>query len=217
MSIGGRIKELRGEMARHDFADLFGVARNTIQRYENDERTPDSVFIAALCNHFKITVDWLISGEEPMHREALQPHPSLDYDYIPMVEAKLSAGGGSFVEAEGVQGYYAFRKDWLRRVATSVKDLVLMRVTGDSMTPNLQKNDTVLIDTNRKDIKEGEIYAIRYDYTIMVKRLAFRPGQKVLVISDNKTDFEPYEVAIQDLHVIGQVIFFSRSLIPEGI
>jgi len=216
MSIGKRIKELRGEMARPEFADLFGVTRNTIQRYENEERTPDGVFIAALCNYFKIRSDWLVLGEEPRQKEALKPDRSMDYDYIPMVEAKLSAGGGSFVESEGVQGFYAFRKDWLSRVTTSVRGLVLMRVTGDSMYPTIQENDTVLVDLNRREVKEGKIYAIRYDHTVIIKRLAYRPGEKLVVISDNKTDYEPYEVAVKDLHIIGQVIFFSRSLIPEG-
>ncbi|BDD85970.1 repressor [Desulfofustis limnaeus] len=170
------------------------------------------------------SIDWLLTGEGPPLREEAPTAPKSsivslpdqgDFDYIPMVEASLSAGGGAFVESEKVEGYYAFRKSWIKRVATSAKDLVLMRVIGDSMSPTIQARDTVMIDTARKQIKEGEIYAIRFDHTIMIKRLAFRPGGKILVISDNKKDYEPYEADTSDLNIIGQIIFFSRVFVTE--
>lgn len=72
-----------------------------------------------------------------------------------------------------------------------------------------------MIDTGRKDVKEGEIFAIRFDNTIMIKRISFRPGDKLQIISDNRMEYQPYEADIKDIHIIGQVIFFSRLLINE--
>jgi len=66
--------------------------------------------------------------------------------------------------------------NWLSRVASSTKNLVLMRVLGDSMSPTIQEDDTVMIDSGKESIKEVMIYAIRFDSTVMIKRLAFRPG-----------------------------------------
>lgn len=142
------------------------------------------------------------------------PDPEM-FDYIPMAQAKLSAGGGCFVLSENMEDYYAFRKSWLSRVASSAKNLVLMRIHGSSMAPTLEDNDTAMIDTGRLDIKEGMIYAIRVDHSIMLKRLSFRVGGKVLIISDNRKEFEPYEASMKDLHVIGQVIFFCRSFVSD--
>lgn len=148
----------------------------------------------------------------------IDPDPAM-FDYVPMAEAQLSGGGGCFVISEDVEGYYAFRKSWLKRVATSVRNLVLMRVNGDSMVPNVCENDTVMIDTGRRDVKEGTIYALRVDSTTIVKRLSLRIGGKVLIVSDNFSDNRPelaaYEASMQDLHVIGQVIFVCRTLVPE--
>ena len=142
------------------------------------------------------------------------PDPEL-FDYIPMAEAKLSAGGGCFVLSENMEDYYAFRKAWLSRVATSAKNLVLMRIHGNSMAPTLEDNDTAMIDTGRRDIKDGMIYALRVDHSIMIKRLSFRVGGKVLIISDNRTEYEPYEAQMKDVNVIGQVIYFCRTLVSE--
>jgi len=138
------------------------------------------------------------------------PDPEM-FDYVPMAETQLSAGGGAFVLSEEIVGYYAFRKSWLSRVASSTKNLVLMRVLGDSMSPTIQEDDTVLIDIGKKSIKEGMIYAIRFDSTVMIKRLTFRPGGKILIISDNRQEYEPYEAEMKDLHIIGQIIFFCRT------
>lgn len=142
------------------------------------------------------------------------PDPGM-FHYVPMVQTTLSAGGGSFVLSEEVEGYYAFRNSWLNVVSSGKRNVVLMRVTGDSMAPTIQARDTVLIDVGRKNIKEGEIYALRVDHSIMVKRLSFRLGGKVLVISDNRNEFESFEADIKDLQIIGQVIFFSRVLVDE--
>jgi phage repressor protein C with HTH and peptisase S24 domain len=142
------------------------------------------------------------------------PDP-LMFDYIPMAEARLSAGGGCFVLSEEMEGYYAFRKSWLSRVASSAKNLVLMRVQGTSMHPTIQDGDTVMIDTGRLDIKEGMLYALRFDSTIMVKRITFRPGTRVQVVSDNRHEYDPFEADIRELHIIGQIIFTCRTLVPD--
>jgi len=142
------------------------------------------------------------------------PDPEM-FDYIPMAETQLSAGGGAFVISEEIEGYYAFRKSWLMRVASSTKNLVLMRILGDSMSPTIQEDDTVMIDIGKRSIKEGMIYAIRFDSTVMIKRLAFRPGGRILIISDNRQEYEPYEVDMRDLHIIGQIIFFCRTFATE--
>lgn len=142
------------------------------------------------------------------------PDPEM-FDYIPMAETQLSAGGGCFVLSEDMEGYYAFRKSWLSRVASSSSNLVLMRVQGGSMHPTVQDGDTVLIDTGRISIKEGMLYALRFDSTVMIKRLAFRPGGRIQIISDNRNEYDPFEADIKDLHIIGQVIFFSRAFVSE--
>ncbi len=72
------------------------------------------------------------------------------------------------------------------------------------MFPTIPSRDTVLIDTGRKHIKEGEI-----------KRLSYRLEGKIMIISDNKKQIESFEAEITSLHVLGQVIFFSRVLVPE--
>ncbi len=249
-ALGARIASSRGQMSQIDFAELLGVSKNTMLRYEKGYSVPDIETILKICEITGVALDWLAKGigdkkicerEEPKENippkteASRQPEPQscvVDasgrvavprwqdpdpemFDYIPMIEAHLSAGGGCFVISEEVEGYYAFRKSWLSRVASGIKNLVLMRVHGDSMSPTLQDGDTVMIDTGCLSIKEGMMYALRFDSTIMVKRLAFRPGGRIQIISDNRQEYDPFEVETKELHILGQIIFFCRTFVPD--
>ncbi|MDL2275634.1 XRE family transcriptional regulator [Desulfosarcina sp. OttesenSCG-928-G10] len=211
--LGDRIKEVRGSMSQSELGSRLNVSQRTIGYYERNERLPDADFIRLICSEFDVDPRWLLFGGDKKNTgsDKKQEDPaSLDYEYIPMAETKLSAGHGSFVLSEDIERYYAFRKRWIKCNATSKNNLVLMQVTGDSMSPTLQNCDTVMIDSGRTSIKEGMIYALRVEDTVMVKRLVHRLNDTILVVSDNK-GYEPYEVRRQNLHVLGQIIFFCRT------
>lgn len=64
-TIGGRIRMVRGGVRQPEFATRLGVDKNTIGRYERDERQPDAEFLARLCS-LGFNGHWLITGEGPM-------------------------------------------------------------------------------------------------------------------------------------------------------
>lgn len=136
------------------------------------------------------------------------------YHYVPMAEATLNAGGGSFVLSEKTTGkYYAFRTNFLSAMSSSLKNLVLMKVTGDSMEPKIEDGDTVMIDVGRRRILSGAIYAMGFDDTILLKEIEARPGGKVMIISRNRQLYPPYEMDTKDIRIIGQVIWGDRTFV----
>lgn len=62
VEIGGRIRQVRGDMTQKDFADRLGIGRTSVVRYEAGERSPDAEFIAKA--HAVLGVDpiWLLTG-----------------------------------------------------------------------------------------------------------------------------------------------------------
>lgn len=222
-----------------------GISTVSINSYIKGDSDPSRERLISMADAAGVSLFWFATGEgeiQPGQEETLahetylvteqsgllrlvdasgntvtplgNPDPSL-FDYVPMVETQLSAGGGCFVLSENIEGYYAFRKSWLRRIASSIKSLVLMRVQGRSMDPTIQDGDTVMIDTGRQVIKEGLLYALRFDSTVMIKRLSFRPGGRIQVISDNRQEYDPFEADLSELHVIGQIVFFCRTFVQE--
>lgn len=145
-----------------------------------------------------------------------EEHGDDEFYYIPKAEAVLSAGGGAFVLSESNGERYSFRRDWIVKITTSPKNLVLMDVAGESMYPTIHDGDSVMIDTSRQQIHDGRIYAIRMDDTISIKRLGLVPGDKIRIVADNRDEYPPYETKPADLHIIGQVIWYARTLVrPE--
>jgi phage repressor protein C with HTH and peptisase S24 domain len=221
-----RVKQITGWKKQNDLGNFLGIKSGSISSAKalGIFREPWAKKIAAEFNTtveeiLYSTVDTvLIPDSIPSVDTSCtipqwqQPDPGM-FCYVPLATAKLSAGGGAFVLSEDMSDYYAFRKSWLNRVATSPKNVVLMGVQGDSMSPTVLDKDTVMIDIGRTEIIEGMIYAIRLNHTIMLKRLTHRPGGIINVISDNKEEFEPYQAHRKNIHVIGQIIYFSRDLV----
>jgi phage repressor protein C with HTH and peptisase S24 domain len=139
-----------------------------------------------------------------------------DYGFIPKVYARLSAGGGSLETTGEIKGFYAFRKDFLKSMGTTNRNLVLMDVTGDSMEPTLFAGDTVLIATDEEDkkVKVGDLAAVRIDQEILIKRVNKEPG-KIILISDNPKYKEvPVSLPIEDdsFAIIGKARWMARVL-----
>ena len=133
---------------------------------------------------------------------------------IPMVEAKLSAGGGSFLTSDEIKGYYAFRQDFLRQISVDPNKAVLMKVMGDSMSPLIDEDDTVLVDLMDKSLIEGKIYAIGYGETILVKRIELRFPDQIALKSEN-TKYSDMVISQEDFYrsaVIGRIKWLAKIL-----
>lgn len=115
-----------------------------------------------------------------------------------------------FAPENSVEVKVAFRKEWIARKGNA-KDMVLIKVSGDSMEPTLLNGDLVLVDRGRNYLEpQGGVYAIALDDVIMIKRV--QPiGDRVRIISDNKM-YEPFEVSADQVKINGKVIWFAREL-----
>jgi phage repressor protein C with HTH and peptisase S24 domain len=212
-TIGDRIREVRGRMSRDSFADLFGLKKGSIQRYELHGAAPPGDFITSLCESYKLNANWLLFGEGNKNKFSAEKNTyHSDICAVPMVSAILSAGDGSFVESENIDGYYYFKKEWVIRVSSNIKNCYLMMVYGGSMEDTIKNRDVVMIDVGKKKIIDGEIFALRIHDTVMIKRLLFRGSSRVLIVSDNKAEYPPYEESLADVNVLGQLVWFCRQL-----
>lgn len=134
---------------------------------------------------------------------------------IPMVEARLSAGPGSLETSGEYERTYAFRSDFLHRKGNP-RDMVLMRVEGDSMQPEIMHNDVVLIDRSKTQIRLGRIFAVGFEEAIYLKRIDMLPGK--IVLKSANPAYPPVELDIREqqgdsFRVIGQVLWSGREYV----
>lgn len=71
-TIGERIRELRGKLSREAFAAKYAIHRNTVERYEKNLRTPDTLFLQELARQENVNLEWVKLGVGPKYKKDLQ-------------------------------------------------------------------------------------------------------------------------------------------------
>ena len=204
-----RVFEATGITSQAELASILNINRSAITQARKKDSIPDK-WILQLYRSFGLNPDWVETGISQNFQE--KSDSDSIYKNIPKVKARLSAGGGSFEVGSEIEGYYAFRKDWLGTKG-SINKMVLMDIFGNSMEPAMKDGDTILIDESQKDLLAGAIYAVGVDDTIMVKRLEKHPN-KLVLLSDNK-DYSPIYIhgsEINSVRIIGKGIWICREL-----
>ena len=141
-------------------------------------------------------------------------HENGEIVMVPMVEARLSAGTGSFETGGGSERYYAFRLDFLRRKGIP-SQMALMRVSGDSMEPEIKDGDVVLIDQNQTTPTPGKLFAVGVENMVYIKEVNSEPGK--LVLSSYNRVYPALEVDARGqlatgIRIIGRAIWVGREL-----
>lgn len=176
------------------------------------------------------SVQWLINGAESHVAAGGGPVTSFsarpisiynNLDELPpestvlvkRIDVELSAGKGRQSWHIEEKEPLPFQADYIRRLDAKPKNLVAVKVTGDSMEPRLFDDDTVLVDSADKRVPaNGGVFALVYAGEMLVKRLRQLPNGGLKIISDNAERYEAITVEADDvehIHVVGRVKYRS--------
>lgn len=161
-----------------------------------------------------------LTGPEAGHRASVPEQPRIqtidagDTVGILSLDLSLSMGPGrdieEFVESEIV----GFDASILRRLTRTPADrLRFVTGIGSSHEPKFQSGDQFLIDINERHLSRIDgYYWITFEGSHGLKRLRPVSGGRVLVMSDNKDDYPPFEVDGREIRIEGRAIWFARGL-----
>lgn len=224
--IGERLKIAIGQHSQRGVSDAAGLSSGTVYSILNGG-VPNLLNAAFLADVLGVRLEWLATGAGPMRSSdsakepsaidqigEQQPHPD-EYAYIPLYNVEASAGYGSYVDSEEISSRLAFRRDWLHQeVHANPANLHLIYVRGDSMQPALESGQVVMVDTSAAHdaIRDG-IHVIQIDGSVLIKRLQRLPGNKIMVMSDNKIypSFEA-DLNADQITIIGRVIWHAGRI-----
>ncbi|MGA3803724.1 S24 family peptidase [Ralstonia nicotianae] len=132
---------------------------------------------------------------------------------ITHVDVALSAGDGRETWHVEEKEPLPFQADYIRRLNASPKNLVAVKVRGDSMEPRLFDDDTVVVDKADQRIPaSGGVFALVYAGEMLVKNLFRMPDGSLRVVSDNKEKHEPFVVPpeqLEHINIVGRVKYRS--------
>lgn len=120
-------------------------------------------------------------------------------------EVQASAGHGAFNLEEEYMDYIQIPEEYAK------KGNIAINVKGDSMEPEFQNNDVIIIDTNEKEYIANKFVVVNYQNKIFLKKIIFNDKGNIFLKSVN-----PYYPIIKidfpdELKVIGKVIYMFRK------
>lgn len=185
-----------------------GVRESTLRDFLSERNSTMTLeTLEKLARAADATIAELI-GEKPREMRV-----GRDVVAVKSLEVRASMGGGFEVldEPEGPPFY--FRRDWVEKVLEGKPGhlRVLTDLDGDSMSPTINDGDmgVILLPGAETKFESGAIYALWDGQGLLVKRLESTVGKrpKLRVISDNVGVYAPYEVAADDVRIIGKLIW----------
>ncbi|KWS20849.1 helix-turn-helix domain-containing protein [Pseudomonas syringae pv. syringae] len=134
---------------------------------------------------------------------------------VPLLkEVELSAGNGSLAIHHHSTAKLRFGKVTLRRQGIEPAAVICVSVSGSSMEPVLPNGSTVGVDQGKKDIKDGDIYALSHNDHLRVKILYKLPSGGIRMRSFNREEYPDEEysterVLMEEIKIIGRVFWYS--------
>ena len=139
-----------------------------------------------------VSLDWiagLTDDPSPADRrspnvEPVQHLATANYIVAPWADVRAAAGAALPVFDEAAEFGVALHRSilpaWVRH-----DRLICISAAGDSMTPTLRDGDLVALDHSRTDPLDGQVFVVRGEAGLVVKRLRGRPGGPWRLTSDN--------------------------------
>ncbi|MEX0732614.1 MAG: S24 family peptidase [Aquisalimonadaceae bacterium] len=199
-TLGQRLRSLRGRRPRDIFAMELGVHKNTLARYETDERRPDAAFIRKVCHHCGVASDWLLNGGN---------------------DARDGDDGGRYHAPEPLPPLSAspllLQRGWIESERLETDNLMVATMAGDSMRPTLNDGDVLIVQCGEGGLRRDGVHLLELDGAYAVKRIHGLGGQAVQLLSDN-TGYPALYLSATDLgeggrcRVVGRVIWQLRKI-----
>lgn len=158
-----------------------------------------------------------LTGNEK-HRRRSQVDNSLHADsenvvYIPEYNVEVAAGDGAAIpDMQNPALVWRIPRAALAGIpASSISNLAVVTVRGESMEPDYRPHEKILVDRGDTLIRNDGVYILSNGIDLMVKMVQVLPpeGEKknpsLLIISKNP-DYPSYERAFSDVLVNGRVV-----------
>ncbi len=215
MTIGDRIQELMKSMhlKQWEFADKFGVSKNSVIRYKTNERLPDSEFLLKLADE-RVNINWVMKGEGPMMipgpwEQDLSLKRNERYQIVGGRKLLIDEYGETYIRSSvfpilaeisaGTPMEVIDEKDGRKQVeipdsyiSHPASAYMAFLVRGSSMAPQIMDNDIVLIyKTIDWDLAYDQICAVRVDGGITLKRTKVDHKRAQLILEPLNLDYKP--------------------------
>lgn len=201
-----RLKELRKKkgLKQSDVATALSISTQVYCNYENEQRQPNPEMLQKLADFFGVSVDYLLGRDKSPYKNEV-PF-DFDFVYLP-VAAELAAGYNKSAHEREDSETFPVSRLFMRGYPQ--KELLVFIVKGNSMYPDFQDGDRVLVH-KQDSVDSGETAVIAYNGDeATIKKVRYVPGEDWLELIPRNPEYETKRIEgsdLEDCHVIGKVL-----------
>lgn len=211
-------RELRGISAEDLAARISGLARaggdpttvsqQVVSKFEKGETKRWSAW-----HRFIVPA---LEGNDDETKEDKHLTPALFDDSVQVKLLPTWAGLGGGGTGDDDPGLVSFSRDLIEReLRAHPNHLLAMIAEGNSMEPEFRGGDQILVDTRRKSLAQPGAFCLWDGDGHVIKYLEKVPDSdppSVRVVSANGALYEPRERLLDEINLIGRVVWFGRRV-----
>jgi hypothetical protein len=132
-------------------------------------------------------------------------------------EAYRQLADGSWTPSDSIKAQALFPHAWLALLGLDAGFTDLVRVRGDSMSPEIEDGDWVFVDRRAHRLVADDIYLLWDGFGVVTKSLAVVRAShptRVRILSANPK-YPPDEVPIEEIMIIGRVQFRIGRIVRQ--
>lgn len=213
MKFPDRLRLLREEIgySLRDMANATGLARSTINMYENGNREPNFETLEMLADLFNVDMDYLLGKSEIKRRvscdeigEAPNVLP-IKKKRFPLL-GKIACGEPIYAEEE--------RESYVE-AGTNIQADFCLRAAGDSMTGARIFDGDIVFIRAQDTVDNGEVAAVIINDEATLKRVFYDPEKQKLVLQAENPKYAPLVYVgdeLADVRILGKAIAFQSDV-----
>ncbi len=202
------------KLSKKKFAETIGASQGNVSDWFNKPNAKPSIdVLKRISDTHNVNLNWLVTGRGTMYNVPAREKPPsklMSIDIIPDIAA------GTGYDCSYSEPLYTLQMpaSFLRRPGPFYG----FRVSGDSMAPDIQEGDVVILSGNWERVNvDGLICGFRTADGMVLKRLVLDPHKKEGWLFSNNQFYKPlrYGKHTPDLVMIGVLCALIRDYFPE--
>lgn len=212
-----RLKELREEhkWSMRDAASFLKKSYTTYVNHEKGYREPNSDDLVHYARAYGVSIDYLVGRTDERNNATGRTAPNVSTKFVTFpVIGEIAAGYEHYADEDWTDGNIDIPETWLK--GKSKDNYFVLRVSGDSMYPQFQEGDVVLVLKQSTMDYSGQIGVVMYDDDkATLKRVEYVNGEDWMKLSPINPQYPPMVVRDEKLEhcrVLGVPKILMRNI-----
>lgn len=196
-----RLKELREERkwSMRDAASFLKKSYTTYVNHEKGYREPNSDDLVHYAKAYGVSIDYLVGRTDERNNATGRTAPNVSTNFVTFpVIGEIAAGYEHYADEDWTDGNIDIPETWLK--GKPKDNYFVLRVSGDSMYPQFQEGDIVLVLKQTTMDYSGQIGVVMYDDDkATLKRVEYVSGEDWMKMSPINPQYPPMVVRDEKL------------------